>query len=433
MNVRTIGAIAAAAMMLLAGCSAGVGDGGPGGASTTAPAGTDALGTAGGTAESGGGGSGTLHFYLSDERNAIDDFERLNVTVTKVGFKRAGPAEEEAVSEETGTNTMAETTTTAETNGTANASALVAETVTATTGAAQTTAGTTTAPEPETSAAGETATATAANATTAAETEAATSEEDAADADREGWVTYDVDGRTVDLTELQGANATRLGALSLPAGEYETVFVYVSEVEGVLTTGERVDVKLPSERLKLNKGIAVGDGSDVNFVFDITVHEAGGSGKYILRPVVGQSGTDVPIRDVDGRDSRNPGNGNGTGPGDATRGGQPTDRGPAGEDTRGGPDNRGNGDGRAPENRTESADNAGLAVEFVGPVRTGEEATVSVTLDGEPVEDAEVQVDGETAGRTAANGRLAVTVPDTDEVRVVAKTDSAVATTTRSL
>jgi hypothetical protein len=39
-------------------------------------------------------------------------------------------------------------------------------------------------------------------------------------------------------------------------------------------------------------------------VFDISVFEAGNSGKYILKPVVGESGTgdDVEIRDVDEED-----------------------------------------------------------------------------------------------------------------------------------
>lgn len=33
-----------------------------------------------------------MQFYLSDQPNAIDDFEHLNVTVSKVGFRRAGTA-----------------------------------------------------------------------------------------------------------------------------------------------------------------------------------------------------------------------------------------------------------------------------------------------------------------------------------------------------
>ncbi|WP_430503992.1 DUF4382 domain-containing protein [Haloparvum sp. PAK95] len=36
-----------------------------------------------------GADTGTVSLYLSDEENAIDDFRHLNVTITKVGLKRA--------------------------------------------------------------------------------------------------------------------------------------------------------------------------------------------------------------------------------------------------------------------------------------------------------------------------------------------------------
>ncbi len=116
--------------------------------------------------------------------------------------------------------------------------------------------------------------------------------------------TLDVEDETVDLTELQGANASQLGSLDVPPGEYDAVFLYVSDVDGDLKEGS-TDVKLPSGALKLTKGFSVGPNESVDFVFDITVRKAGASGMYIIQPVVSESGTDVPIdTDGDGEDDR---------------------------------------------------------------------------------------------------------------------------------
>ena len=168
--------------------------------------------------DGGASASGGVDFYLSDRPSVIDEFDHLNVTVTRVGVHRAGA--------DAG-------------NGTGNGSE-----------------------------AGE-------------------------------WLEFDVNA-TADLTRLQGANASKLGTLDLPNGSYTKVFVYVSETEGVMD-GERTRVKLPSGKLQLNKGFTVGDGESPSFVFDITVHKAGNSGKYILSPVVSESGTgdEVEIRDID--------------------------------------------------------------------------------------------------------------------------------------
>ncbi|MFC7176836.1 DUF4382 domain-containing protein [Halosegnis marinus] len=56
--------------------------------------------------------------------------------------------------------------------------------------------------------------------------------------------TYEAN-RTVDLTELKGDNATLLSTYDLDAGNYTTVFIRVSEVNGTLTDGSSADVKLP--------------------------------------------------------------------------------------------------------------------------------------------------------------------------------------------
>jgi hypothetical protein len=40
-------------------------------------------------------GTGTVNFYMSDEKNAIDDFQSLNVTVEVVSFKRADAGDDD--------------------------------------------------------------------------------------------------------------------------------------------------------------------------------------------------------------------------------------------------------------------------------------------------------------------------------------------------
>lgn len=188
---RAVATILTAVLVVLAGCG-----GMPGGGGTATPSETQ---------------TGTVNFYISDQQNAIDDFEHLNVTITKVGFHRANESSDE--------------------NQTA------------------------------------------------------------------GWVDRDVDSVTVDLTELQGENASQLGALSVPNATYDKVFVYISDINGTLKSGEQANVKLPSERLHINKEFTVGSGEEISFVFDVAVHKAGKDGKYIIKPVVGQSGTDVPIKE----------------------------------------------------------------------------------------------------------------------------------------
>jgi hypothetical protein len=277
MQRKALTALALAGMLVLAGCSGGVGDGTPtatDGAPTTAD-GEPAQGTSSvvitQAAESG------VNFYVSDQENAIADFDHLNVTIAEIGFQRA----------------------------------------------------------------------------------------------EGGWSEHAVDNRTVDLTRLQGANATRLTTVQPENGTYTKVFAYVSDVNATLTTGEQVRVKLPSEKLQLNSEFTVGANESTDFVFDIAVHKAGKSGKYILRPVVSQSGTDVPIEPVDGV----------------------------------------------------------LDVEFVEEesVTRGGNATLAVTRDDEPVENATVEIDGEQAGTTDADGRVTVAIPDEPKFKLIVEAGDDVA------
>ena len=188
---------------------------------------------------------------------------------------------------------------------------------------------------------------------------------------------YAVDGRSVDLTALQGDNATLVETFDVPAGNYTKVFISVSDINGTLTDGSSADVKLPSDRLRLNEGFEVGAGESVDFVYDITVVKRGQSGSYNIQPVAGESGTEVPIDRVDDGDT-------------AT----------------------GNGTTEAPA----------LAAEFVDDVTAGENATVSVTRNGTAVENATVSYDG-TDYATDADGTVTFEVPSDAETVEVEVTD----------
>jgi hypothetical protein len=126
--------------------------------------------------------------------------------------------------------------------------------------------------------------------------------------DADGFTEYEVNPpRTVDLTKLQGKNASEVWEGPVVSGNYTKVFVYVDNVTGILNgagagqdpvAGENVTVKLPSGKLQISKAFEVKEDGTITFVFDITVIKAGQSGKYILKPQIAESGADQPVNDV---------------------------------------------------------------------------------------------------------------------------------------
>jgi hypothetical protein len=320
---RAVGVALLALLVASAGC---LGATGPG--TATAGDASDG-GDASADATAVDGPAGTVDFYVSDRPNDMDDFEHLNVTITSVRFHRTGDAAN---------------ATTAAGNGTVENATVTAESTDTT------------------------AAATATETATGTETAEVDEADDADEADDERgdgqWVEREVNATTVDLTRLRGDNATLVERFALPAGEYDQVVLDVSEVNGTLEGGESTEVKLPSERLKLDSEFTVADGSETSFVYDISVHEAGNSGKYILRPVIEESGADQPVRRVDDR-----------------------------EDS--------------------------LNASLLGTVEPGENVTVRVTDDGEPVADATVSVEGGPGGTTDADGEYVFTVPaDAEELEI---------------
>jgi hypothetical protein len=394
---NAIGAVAVAVLLVLAGCSSAV----PG--STTQVQSTTA-----GTVD--GGGSSTadavdLTFYVSDRPGAIEDFEHLNVTITRIGLHEAGDAAED------GDDVDADDTESANDTTASDANAAFDSVETTTVDDPNETTVDVTETEDDESEENESEDDEESDDDDGSEGEAsddaeADSEDDDAE-EKDGWVMHDVDSETVDLTELQGANATAISNVSVPAGEYDKVFVYVSDVNATLNNGESVNVKLPSSKLQLTKSFTVSANSSPDFVFDINVHKAGNSGKYILRPIVSESGTgdQVEIEKVD-KNGKPENPGNSAAKGNEEGGDDSDDDESDDEETEEAESDESEGDARA------------LEATLDGDVRAGETVTLSVTDANGSVANASVEVNGETVGETGADGTLAFEVPDTEELEV---------------
>ncbi len=207
------------------------------------------------------------------------------------------------------------------------------------------------------------------------------------------WQVFDLDPEAdldgdnvtgVDLRFLEGEKALEIWSGNLTAGEYDKVFIYVDSVTGVLVGGGTASVKLPSDKLQISKPFTIGD-SVVNFVYDITVVEAGKSGKYILKPQIAQSGSDKPFNLV-------------TAKGKPEKPGKPEGKGKPGKP----------GDE--------------LELQLEGEPGLGMEVTLIVTDGGSPVEGASVTINGkEVEVKTDVDGRLTIVLPDTPgEVKIEA-------------
>ncbi|AGB14887.1 hypothetical protein Halru_0241 [Halovivax ruber XH-70] len=216
-------------------------------------------------------GRGTVRFYVSDEPNRIDDFETLDVTISTVALK---PASED---DEDDANGNESETDDGVTDGDADSE----------------------------NADGNESTEDTDDSTDSADDETAADETDdgeggdAPEDGRGGWDEYDLDDPTVDLTKLKGPKATVLDELDVPAGEYVAVDMFVSDIHAVLTDGTETTLKIPSERLKIRTPFTVAADEELDFVYDIAPKKAGQSGKYILTPVISESGTEAEIEEVD--------------------------------------------------------------------------------------------------------------------------------------
>ena len=193
---------------------------------------------------------------------------------------------------------------------------------------------------------------------------------------------YDGDGVAgLDLTELKDENALEIWSGELTEGEYTKLFIYVDSVSGTLNDDTSPDIKLPSDKLQVSKPFTISD-SVVEFVYDITVIEAGQSGMYILKPQIAQTGPNQPFNDV------------------------------------------------TPSEESEEEE---LTLQLVdcdtdevigGDIYSGDEVKVLVTHDGETVEGAAVEIDEMDTMNTDQDGLTpCFTIPDEEEIEIQAEGD----------
>ena len=105
------------------------------------------------------------------------------------------------------------------------------------------------------------------------------------------WTEVSLDNVTVDLTNLTATNETIVANLSLDAGNYTKIELYVSQVVSVVD-GVEVDVKVPSGKLKIVGDFEVKANDTVEFVFDIHVVQKGRKAAYNLTPVIARNQDD---------------------------------------------------------------------------------------------------------------------------------------------
>jgi hypothetical protein len=189
------------------------------------------------------------------------------------------------------------------------------------------------------------------------------------------WSQFAPDKDTVDLKPLVGKNAREIWSGNLTPGQYNKVFIYVSDVEGILTDNETARVKLPSNKLQISTPFEVTEDSITSFVFDITVIKAGRSGMYVLTPQIAESGADKEIDEVEPEDMN-------------------------GEDE----------------------DEEELELQLEGDARPGAEIVLVVLqADGSPADGAIVTVNDQDIGTTDSEGRIDITLPvDEEEVELEA-------------
>jgi len=309
---RFLALAGSAGAVALAGCSGDGGADGNGGGN-----GDDTNGDGGGdTTDS--QDVGTFRLLISDQPVAIDEFDSLEVSFDRARVFRSGDDEDEGDAEagEEATPTATGTATPEGNETAATTDATITET-------------------PGDDADGE--------------DEEEDDDGDEEDGDGGGFSEIDLEGATVDLTQVLGKKALGVFEGGLPAGRYTKIELYAAAVDGIVD-GESVDVKIPSGKLQIVKPFEIEAGSTVSFVFDINVVKKGNNG-YNLLPVISESGVagkDVEVEEVgeDGNDGDDDGNddeeddADGNDDGDETETDAENPDGTAGNETGGTPDNQ---------------------------------------------------------------------------------------------
>ncbi|MFC2009427.1 DUF4382 domain-containing protein [Chloroflexota bacterium] len=125
-----------------------------------------------------------------------------------------------------------------------------------------------------------------------------------------GWVEFVPETKEVDLTKLQGDLALQVWRGDIPQGKYTGIFLYVTRASGILGNNNgKVDIVITGNKLHLDMPFEISDAPLTEFVYDMTVIAASGSG-YNLQPVKDESGTGngIKIQKVNGQ-GQGPGSG----------------------------------------------------------------------------------------------------------------------------
>jgi hypothetical protein len=108
------------------------------------------------------------------------------------------------------------------------------------------------------------------------------------------WLEFVPEVKTFDLALLPGATTQELWRGDIPQGQYTKVFIYVSQVSGLLKgTTDPITIKLPSNKLQISRPFQVTADAVTSFTYDITVMSTGqgqAADKYHLKPQIGESG-----------------------------------------------------------------------------------------------------------------------------------------------
>lgn len=271
-----------------------------------------------GPGDGSGSAQGAIAFYVKDA--PADDFSGVFVTFSRVDVHRSGDEEASTSPVPTSTSSsspvstpVATTNTTAATNTTtptANATTPTNTTspTTNTTAPSNTTTPTnttapatnTTEPSPSSGTTNATSPVTA-NSTsssptvspTLASSPSATDDEDDDEGDEgesgdAGWFTIVNSTHTVDLKAFQGDARAFLGDADVPAGRYTQIRIYVDEAYGI-DNGTRVNLTVPSGRLKIVHPWTVGEGETTNLTVDFNLERSvieTGNGEFRLKPVM---------------------------------------------------------------------------------------------------------------------------------------------------
>ncbi len=118
------------------------------------------------------------------------------------------------------------------------------------------------------------------------------------------WIEFKPSVLSVDLTTVPGDLVQEMWRGDIPAGDYRQVFIYVDNVTGTLiSSGEKVEIKLPSQKLHLNVPFTVAETTVTSFTYDLTVIRTGNAqnGRYLLKPQVSESGATQAPRGAQGQ------------------------------------------------------------------------------------------------------------------------------------